>query len=391
MSRNYLILLIIVGFVGLLLGCHAGGNAPFVNVPSDEQVTTLNAIVDKNGVFQNIVFPSGATIRCSENFTLQEGTEITAEERKTAINGVSTFLYTLKAVYNSDNVTNTIEHPLIVTLPNNNDSGTCYIGLRDNESSSWRYSLATDGNTNIRFARLQATTPKQCTFNLFKVGVQFALFAFKENKDDTKVDSVVAVTPETPVATKDGKYAGNLAVKLNIDGENLTNIDTANLVARITYRSKNSKGATISFASNQADALDKTHSSSYEHSFEVSNIKVENTLGNNAELSFELNLEGVRQDEFPTSFLIEVYSKVDVTGSNTRPFTYTQVFSFETQEKQDEPEPEPEPLVTYTITYDLDGGQLTTDNPSEYTVETEITLNNPTKTGIPSKAGVALT
>ena len=39
-------------------------------------------------------------------------------------------------------------------------------------------------------------------------------------------------------------------------------------------------------------------------------------------------------------------------------------------------------LINYTLTYNLDGGQLTKDNPTEYTVETKtFTLNEPTKTG----------
>ncbi len=39
-------------------------------------------------------------------------------------------------------------------------------------------------------------------------------------------------------------------------------------------------------------------------------------------------------------------------------------------------------LITYTITYELDGGTVSTANPASYTVETAtLTLNNPTKTG----------
>lgn len=37
--------------------------------------------------------------------------------------------------------------------------------------------------------------------------------------------------------------------------------------------------------------------------------------------------------------------------------------------------------VSYTITYDLDGGTVSKKNPSSYTVEDEITLNNPTRSG----------
>ena len=38
-------------------------------------------------------------------------------------------------------------------------------------------------------------------------------------------------------------------------------------------------------------------------------------------------------------------------------------------------------IITYNITYDLNGGSLETDNPSTYTVEDAIELNNPVKTG----------
>ena len=119
MFKRLLFLIISATILVALYGCHAGGHAPFINVPNDEQVTTLKAVVDENGIFQNIVFPSGATIRCSANSTFLEGTEITAEERKTTINEIPTLLYTLTATYDSVNLTNTIEHPLIVTLPLN--------------------------------------------------------------------------------------------------------------------------------------------------------------------------------------------------------------------------------------------------------------------------------
>ena len=38
-------------------------------------------------------------------------------------------------------------------------------------------------------------------------------------------------------------------------------------------------------------------------------------------------------------------------------------------------------IITYNITYDLNGGSLTNENPTTYTIEDTITLNNPTKQG----------
>lgn len=44
--------------------------------------------------------------------------------------------------------------------------------------------------------------------------------------------------------------------------------------------------------------------------------------------------------------------------------------------------PKPAPLTVYSITYDLDDGEVANANPTEYTVETEtFTLNNPTREG----------
>ncbi len=378
MLKRILFFFISATILVALFGCHAGGNAPFINLPEDEQVVVLNATVGENGKFPDVTFPSGTSIKCSEGVNLREGTELTFEERKTTLNGVSTLLYTLNASLNSVNITNSIEHPLNVTILNNSDSGTAYVGLRNNQNDTWRYSLATDGNTNIRYARLQAIPPRRCVFDLFKLGVQFALFVFQENKDDTKVDSV-GVAADQPVSVKDGKYIGKLTLKLSVDGENLNNINIDNLTAKITYRSRNSKGANISFATNMTDTEDKTNATGfYEHSFEISGLTLKSSLGNNAELGLELNLDAISLDDFPYYFLVEVFSKGNTTGSNIRPFTYTKEFKFETKEQQNAPQPQ---LDSYTITLDPNGGTLN-NTTIEYTAETEeFNLPTPTKTG----------
>ena len=64
MSRKYLILLIIAGFVSLLIGCHAGGSAPFVSNNGETVVTPEIRTVGANGRFDDITFPSGALIKC---------------------------------------------------------------------------------------------------------------------------------------------------------------------------------------------------------------------------------------------------------------------------------------------------------------------------------------
>ena len=382
--KKYLSLFVAVILIAVLLGCHAGGNAPFAPNNGETVVSPETRIVGANGRFTDITFSSGAVIKCPNDNTFQEGVKVTAVEEKVPVitdnSGKFSYIYVynISAVLPSENSltadvpVNTIEKPLAVSLPNNSTTGTCYIGTRASESDPWRYSLVTDGITsNARFMRLSAKPPKYANFNIFRLNVQFRLFVLdNENKDEAQVDSV-EITKVEDVEIKDGKYSGTLTVKMNVEGENLNIIDTSNLIARIVYRSKSQDGAKINFTTNQTDSDDKAVTGTYEHSFEITKID-KTSIGNKAELSFELNLDGVSLVDFPNNFIIELYSKID--ASNTLPFIYTQTFIFETKESK------PEPATTYEITYSLDGGQLATDNPSNYTEETEsFTLTNPTK------------
>ncbi len=376
-------LVILAGFVALLIGCHAGGNAPFVNVPSESDIVSFEREVDKNGRFDDITFPSGAVIKCTQDDTLKKGTKINATEQKIS-DGNPAYIYNITAklitndALNTSVSVNTLEKPISVTLPNDSTTGTCYIGTRASDSDPWRYSLVTDSLADIRFARLQASTPSQCNFNLYRLGINFAIFVLNnQSKEEAEVDSV-EITPTEDVEYKDEKYISDLNIKVKVSGEKLDGIKTDNLKARIVYRSDSlnpeqlkANGSIVK----QTDSDDNAVSGTYEHTFEVSNINIESQMSGEAVVSFVLNLAGVNLQAFPTTFLVEFYS--DGKAENTLPFIYTQAFSFETKEQQ----PEPEPLVTYTITYDLDGGEPTGNNPSEYTVESEFTLSNPTKTG----------
>ncbi|MBR4570888.1 MAG: SUMF1/EgtB/PvdO family nonheme iron enzyme [Candidatus Riflebacteria bacterium] len=376
-------LVILAGFVALLIGCHAGGNAPFVNVPSESDIVSFEREVDKNGRFDDITFPSGAVIKCTQDDTLKKGTKINATEQKIP-DGNPAYIYNITAklitndALNTSVSVNTLEKPISVTLPNNSTTGTCYIGTRASDSDPWRYSLVTDSLADIRFARLQASTPSQCNFNLYRLDINFAIFVLNnQSKEEAEVDSV-EITPTEDVEYKDEKYISDLNIKVKVSGEKLDGIKTDNLKARIVYRSDSlnpeqlkANGSIVK----QTDSDDNAVSGTYEHTFEVSNINIESQMSGEAVVSFVLNLAGVNLQAFPTTFLVEFYS--DGKAENTLPFIYTQAFSFETKEQR----PEPEPLVTYTITYDLDGGEPTGNNPSEYTVESEFTLSNPTKTG----------
>ena len=99
-------LVILAGFVALLIGCHAGGNAPFVNVPSESDIVSFEREVDKNGRFDDITFPSGAVIKCTQDDTLKKGTKINATEQKIS-DGNPAYIYNITAKLITNDALNT--------------------------------------------------------------------------------------------------------------------------------------------------------------------------------------------------------------------------------------------------------------------------------------------
>ena len=281
----------------------------------------------------------------------------------------------------------TIEKPLSVTIPNNNTAGTCYIGTRASESDPWHYSLVTDGtNSNARFMRLSAIPPKTCTFDLYRLNIQFRLFAFNnENSDKGEVDSVALSTgsEDNKITAKDGKYAEDLQIKVTLSGDKLDSFKTDGLAARIIYRSQNQTPAQLKANGSivkQNDSDDKAVTGGYEHSFEISNITVDSQMSGEAVLSFVLNLNGVSIEDFPTDFLVEFYS--DTKDEKTLPFTYTQLFSFATKEEQVNPDPEPQPEPGfYALTVNTGTGIATVEGAGNYKADESVTVKCSIKDG----------
>ena len=381
MIRKYVLLLVFAGFVALLIGCHCGGHAPYINLPEeDAQIVTIEREVGENGRFADIIFPSGAIIKCTSDHTMQKGTKVRATERKTANNAsfageTPAYIYDITAkLFTGDALNgvlsvNTLEKPLSVTLPNNSNTGLCYLGTRTSETDPWRYALATEGGqANARFIRLSSSTIKTPTFELYRLGIEFALFVFNKSGNEAEVDSV-EISAEK-VAKKDGKYADKLIVKMVVEGENLSYLSSENLVARITYRTNTPKGADLDFIYNKIDRDDKAVSGKQEHSFEINNLMQGMIVGNKMDISFVLYIYDISLEDFPTTFLMEFYSAS--FNEKILPFCYTQVFNFETQEQGKD---------VYTITLELNGGTLDKTT-IEYTDETEnFDLPTPTKEG----------
>ncbi len=381
MLKRWIFLLISATILVALYGCHCGGHAPYINLPEeDAQIVTIEREVGENGRFADIIFPSGAIIKCTSDHTMKKGTKVSVTERKTTNNAgfadeTPAYIYDITAkLFTGDALNgvfsvNTLEKPLSVTLPNNSNTGLCYLGTRTSETDPWRYAIATEGGqANARFIRLSSSTIKTPTFELYRLGIEFALFVFNKSGNEAEVDSV-EISAEK-VAKKDGKYADKLIVKMVVEGENLSYLSSENLVARITYRTNTPKGADLDFIYNKIDRDDKAVSGKQEHSFEINNLMQGMIVGNKMDISFVLYIYDISLEDFPTTFLIEFYSAS--FNEKILPFCYTQVFDFETQEQGKD---------VYTITLELNGGILDKTT-IEYTDETEsFDLPTPTKEG----------
>ncbi|MBQ3644639.1 MAG: InlB B-repeat-containing protein [Candidatus Riflebacteria bacterium] len=386
MSKRLLFLIISVAAIAAFLGC--GGGGPQINT-FDTQIVERSAETKDNGKFADISFPSGAIIRCSTSNAFQEGVKITAVEEKIFVEydyaaqaPVYYYLYKISAVLPSSNSlegdasVSTIEQPLSITLPNNiSDSGTCFLGSRADKNDPWRYTLIEDSpNAKITSSRLAQRAGKTCTFNIFRLGYEFRLFVFDSFKENEAVVTGGTTSTENKLSTKDGKYLEDLNLKVKLSGEKLNLLKPDCLTARITYRNGNltpvqlkANGSIVQ----QTDSSDKAISSGFAHYFEVSDINFDSQMSGEALLSLVLNLKNISLTDFPTSFLIEFYSKNGAEG--TLPFIYAQTFDIETEEQQPQSD-------TYVITLDPKGGTLEKTT-IEYTANDSFNLPTPTKTG----------
>ncbi len=101
MKQKFLFLFVLsLAAIAALIGCHAGGSAPFVSNNDETVVTPEIRTVGANGRFDDITFPSGALIKCPNDNTFQEGVKVTAVEEKVPVitdnSGTFSYIY----VYN---------------------------------------------------------------------------------------------------------------------------------------------------------------------------------------------------------------------------------------------------------------------------------------------------
>ena len=358
MNKNttFFILFISVMLALLVYGCSGSGSGhSIVSTQSgDCVIVSMEVSSDKQGRVPAVIFPSGVKIEATEENTLASDIVVTVIEKKFVRNynnavfddhntntNTSEILYEISAFRNpSSSLENktyvtTLEKPFKITIPSSVVSeGVIFMGVKESETDPWRYFNILDSDevlANISGVRASGASKTEYTFNIFRLGVQFALVNFNGNSGNKLPETFVSslVASSTPsIRVKDGKYDEDLTIKGILKGIGLNSIKPANLRARITYRNDMQDEAQIKVNGakvTQTNRADKTIPGySYSHSFYVENVVNHSLMSTNGEFEFSLNLEGVETSSFPSGFLIEFYNKIDT--ANILPYIYAEFY-----------------------------------------------------------------
>ena len=343
-------------------GCcsKGGGSGIIVNAsyPAAE-IVYRDVVIDERGQLPMALFPSGATVKATNDMTLQPGIKVVLAEQTVTADTPNMFseslkssvsVYKITAIMKSDEMlvpdmaVTTLEKPFIVTVPNRqNETGICYVGVREDETCPWRFFPASDSN-NISgsFASLRTSddvSKPEYIFEQYRLGTNFAICSFDSNLSnfgklpETVVNSLIATAP-SKILVKDGKYQDNLMITGVIKGFNLASLKPYNLFARITYRNNSEETAKIKadgVLCQQTTAYDKTvPGKSYVHSFIIYNINKDSFMSSEGYFGFKLNLKDLDVEMFPSEFLVEFCNKIE--SEKILPFIYTQFINIEKNE-----------------------------------------------------------
>ena len=355
--KKYTILFLVVSLFAVLYGCCSRSHdVVFIKPNSDTVITSREITIDELGRLPTVTFPSGAKIEGLEENTLTPGIVVTIVEKKmTAQNAGSFFnssdsdiyLYKISAVLNPENSleaktpVTSFEKPFKITLPKpQNPQGIVLAGIKESDTDPWRLFNYSDSNeilTNIASARAVEDNTGDNTFNLFRLGTEFALISYEGNSGnrlpETFVSSLTASSTNS-ILVKEGKYIEDLTVKGILKGVKLDTIKPTELRARITYRNNKLEEAPIKVNDvkvTQISLADKTVPGyTYSHSFMVYFPSESNIIGTDGDFSFKLNLDGVETQSFSSGLLIEFFNKID--SEKILPYNYTEYYPLEQKE-----------------------------------------------------------
>lgn len=350
--KKLTMLVLLLSVIALLYGCCSHSkDAFFVNPHDDIVITSREAVIDELGRLPAITFHSGAKVEGQEGNTLTPGIVVTVTEQKIGPRNIAYFsdyaasnlyVYKIEAVQTPENplesktYVTTIEKPLKITLPQIVKSGGVTLaGIRESSTDPWRifnYSESADITGVIEGVNLPNVSPDDISFNLFRLGTEFAVYNYEGNSGNKLPETFVSgltATSTISVLVKDGKYLEDIRIKGILKGINLDSIKPTDMRARITYRNNLENEAPIKLNGAgviQTSKADRTVPGyTCRHSFEVDSLADYNLMNSNGEFTFTLNTTEIAIDSFPAGFLIEFYNKVD--SEKILPYNYTEFYN----------------------------------------------------------------
>ena len=352
-SIKHIILIISLIALAIFYGCGSHSSNPVsVSAPSEIVLSSREVVIDEKGRLPTITFPNGVKIEASEENTLTPGITVIVTELEKATrdidyftNSYHSYIYRIVAYQNSSDLIDsktyvtTLENPFKITISKDlNSQGIVLAGINENESEPWRfYNLSGPSANIINLARLSEAGPKEYTFELYRLGIQFALITYDGNASskipDTFISSINA-SSSAYIIVKDGKYTEDLTLKCILNGQNLAYMKPSDFRAKVTYRNNLSKSSSINVNGikvSQITTADKTVPGYiYAHSFLVDSLSDSNLMSSVGEFTFILNLKNVEAQSFPSGFLIEFFNKVD--PEKIIPYKYTEFFTIKKAE-----------------------------------------------------------
>jgi uncharacterized repeat protein (TIGR02543 family) len=176
------------------------------------------------------------------------------------------------------------------------------------------------------------TAPGEYSFDIFRMGTQFALMTYEGNSGNKLPESFVssfAASSTASILVKEGKYLEDLPLNGVLNGLKLDSIKPTDLRARITYRNNQAEGAAIKLNGAevaQTNKIDKTVPGySFVHSFIVDNVTDPSFMNGEGKYCFTINVAGVETQSFPSGFLIEFYNKID--SDKILPYNYSEFYN----------------------------------------------------------------
>ena len=349
------IIILVISLIALAIfyGCGSHSSPPVsVSVPSEIVLSSREVVIDEKGRLPAVTFPNGVKIEASEENTLTPGITVVVTELEKSSRNIDYFtssyhshIYriiayqTSSGLIDSKTYVTTLEKPFKITISKDpNSQGIVLAGINENESEPWRFFNLSGPSANIvNLARSSEVGPKEYTFELFRLGIQFALITYDSSAGnkipDTFISSINA-SSSAYILVKDGKYTDDLTLKCILNGQNLAYMKPGDFRAKITYRNNLSKSSSINVNGIKVNQITTADSSlpgyNYAHSFLVDSLLDSNLMSSEGEFTFLLNLKNVETQNFPSGFLIEFFNKVD--PEKIIPYKYTEFFTLKKAE-----------------------------------------------------------